>query len=145
MVCLHAVFSYLTELFTVFFSAIIDLKKERACFNVTELLCSLKQTIGYEAVQEKYQVQKCTTVKDRVCDTTYNIDVTTRDDYQCCDIESQYCEDQETVVNDVVCKYTFKIDCKKAKRGDGGYGKEMICTKEPKENCYETPRTVSNV
>jgi len=115
---------------------------DRKCFDVTEMLCSLKQNINYEGIQEKYQVQKCTTLQDRVCDTIYNVDVVTEDDYQCCDVESTVCTDKEFVVMDAVCKHTYVFDCKKVKRGDGGYAKEKVCTKEPKENCYETPRTV---
>merc|ERR1712240_175055 len=37
---------------------------------------SLRQTL-----EETYQVQRCFTGKDRVCDTTYKIDMTTKDDY----------------------------------------------------------------
>ena len=96
-------------------------------------------------VQERYQVQKCTALLDRVCDTNYNLDVVTEDDYQCIDLEGQHCEDRDVAVNDVVCKYSFKFECKKPKRGTGGYGMEKVCTKEPEEKCYETPRMVSFV
>jgi hypothetical protein len=64
-------------------------KKERACLNVTETRRRLKQTTGYEAAQETYQVQKCTTIKDRVCNTPYAIDVTTKDNYQYHEIKPQ--------------------------------------------------------
>jgi hypothetical protein len=84
-----------------------DIKKTRACFNATEMLCSPKQTMSHEAVQEKHQVQKCTTVKDRVCKTTYDIDMTTKN-------VQRHCKDKETTVNNVICRYTFKIDPKKA-------------------------------
>jgi len=120
----------------------VEVETDRVCFNVEELLCSLEQKTDYEAVQEKYQVQKCTTLLDRVCDTNYNLDVVTEDDYQCIDLEDQYCEDVEVMVNDVVCKYSFKFECKKPKRGTGGYGMEKVCTKEPEEKCYETPRMI---
>merc|ERR1712226_1266791 len=120
----------------------VDIQMDQVCFNVNEMLCSLKQKTDYDAVQEKYQVQKCTTIMDRVCDTNYNLDVVTEDDYQCIDLAGHYCEDIEVAVQDVVCKYTFKFDCKKPKRGEGGYGMEKVCTKEPEEKCYETPRTI---
>merc|ERR1711942_159316 len=84
----------------------IETKVDRVCFDVVELVCGLEEKIDFETLSEEFQVQKCTVVKDRVCDTT------------------------------------FDIDCKKEKRTDGGYGKEMVCTKTPKENCYETPRTI---
>jgi len=123
-------------------TGMIDNQMARVCLNVTEMLCSLQQKIDYKAVQENYKVQKCTTVRDRVCDTTYHIAVTTKDDYQCIDLESQYCEDKEAVVNDVVCKFTFNFNCNKPKRGEGGYGQQRVCTREPLQNCYETPRIV---
>merc|ERR1712226_1289068 len=112
---------------------------DQVCFNVNEMLCSLKQKTDYDAVQEKYQVQKCTTIMDRVCDTNYNLDVVTEDDYQCIDLAGHYCEDIEVAVQDVVCKYTFKFDCKKPKRGEGGYGMEKVCTKEPEESATRRP------
>jgi len=120
----------------------IETKVDRVCFDVVELVCGLEEKIDYETLQEEFQVQKCTVVKDRVCDTTFDIDVNNRDDFQCCNVESDYCEEHEEVINDVTCKNTFEFDCKKEKRTDGGYGKEMVCTKTPKENCYETPRTI---
>ena len=40
-------------------------------------------TVHYETLEETYQVQRCFTGKERVCDTTYKIDMTTKDDYQC--------------------------------------------------------------
>jgi len=117
-------------------------KVDRVCFNVNELLCSLEETIDYETVQETYQVQKCAVVKEQVCDTTFDIEITTQDDFSCCDVESEFCEDFEVVIKDVTCKHTFEFDCEKEKRTDGGYGKEMVCRKTPINPCYETPRTV---
>jgi len=121
----------------------VETKVDRVCFNVNELLCSLKEKIDYDTITEEYQVQKCTVVKDRVCDTTFDIDVNPRDDFQCTDVESLFCEDpKEVTVNDVVCKHTFEFDCNKEKKTDGSYGKEMVCRKTPKDPCYETPRTI---
>merc|ERR1711942_192488 len=120
----------------------IETKVDRVCFDVVELVCGLEEKIDFETLSEEFQVQKCTVVKDRVCDTTFDIDVNNRDDFQCCNVEADYCEEHEEVINDVTCKNTFEFDCKKEKRTDGGYGKEMVCTKTPKENCYETPRKI---
>merc|ERR1712096_411322 len=54
-------------------------------------------------VQELYrshrdQVQRCFTGKDRVCDTTYDIDTTTKDDYQCCNVETPNCYMEEKTI-----------------------------------------------
>merc|ERR1712226_948625 len=59
-------------------------------------------------------------------------------------LEYEYCEDAESVLNDVTCKKTVEFQCRKEKRVDGGYGKETVCERIPRENCYDTPRTVRN-
>ena len=48
----------------------------------TSWVCNLVEAIHYKTLEETYQVQRCFTGKDRVCDTTYDIDTTTKDDYQ---------------------------------------------------------------
>ena len=124
-------------------TGVIEAKMERQCFDVHELVCGLQEKLEYFTLQEDYQVQLCSVVKDRICDTTYDIDVNTRDDFQCCNLEYEHCEDKDAVLNDVTCKKTVEFQCRKEKRTNGGYGKETICDKVPKENCYDTPRTVS--
>jgi len=52
-------------------------------------------------------------VKDFVCDTTFDIDVN-NDDFQYCNVESDYCEEHEVVINDVTCKNTIEFDCKRS-------------------------------
>jgi len=39
--------------------AIVSGTQNRQCFNVTELICSLKEEIQYDVVQAVYTVQKC--------------------------------------------------------------------------------------
>merc|ERR1711942_184538 len=46
-------------------TAVIDDFEERECFDVTELMCSLAESIQYEMVDETYTVQRCTGVTDR--------------------------------------------------------------------------------
>ena len=69
-------------------TGVIQTKVDRVCFNVNELVCSLVEAIHYETLEETYQVQRCFTGKDRVCDTTFKIDTTTKDDYQCINVET---------------------------------------------------------
>merc|ERR1712243_401671 len=52
-------------------TGVIETKIERVCFDVNELVCDLVEAIHYETLEETYQVQRCFTGKDRVCDTTY--------------------------------------------------------------------------
>merc|ERR1711942_446438 len=114
----------------------IETEVDRVCFDVVELVRGLEEKIDFETLTEEFQVQKCTVVKDRVCDTTFDIDVNNRDDFQCCNVEADYCEEHEEVINDVTCKNTFEFDCKKEKRTDGGYGKEVarqICDQTEKK------------
>merc|ERR1712179_648777 len=66
-------------------TTVLELSRPRSsgfCFDVNELVCDLVEAIHYETLEETYQVQRCFTGKDRVCDTTYKIDMTTKDDYQ---------------------------------------------------------------
>jgi len=81
-------------------------------------------------------------VKDRVCDTVYDIDINPRDDFQCTNIDSELCYETESVIKDVKCTYTFEFECHEEKRRDGGYGKEKVCRKKPVERCYDIPRTI---
>merc|ERR1712096_275052 len=41
-----------------------------------------------------------------VIDTTYDIDTTTKDDYQCCNVETPNCYMEEKTINDVTCTNT---------------------------------------
>ena len=59
-------------------TGVIQTKVDRVCFNVNELVCSLVENIHYETLEETYQVQRCSTVKDPVCYTTLKIDTTTK-------------------------------------------------------------------
>ena len=97
-----------------------------------------------ETLEETYQVQRCFTGKDRVCDTTYKIDTTTKDDYQCCNVETPNCFMEEKVINDVTCTNTVEFNCKREKttKNDGYGQKEVVCTRTPKQDCYNIPRKV---
>ena len=53
----------------------VDHFEDRMCFNVTELQCELQEVVTYDMVDETYNVQKCTQVSDRVCDTVYDLAV----------------------------------------------------------------------
>merc|ERR1712121_443904 len=100
-------------------TAVIDEFEERECFDVTELMCSLAESIQYEMVDETYTVQRCTGVTDRVCDTVYDLAQSTKDDFQCVDIEYQYCWDEDKIVKDRTCVFSVDFDCKKRKPFDG--------------------------
>merc|ERR1712202_41833 len=96
-------------------TGVIETNIERACFNVNELVCNLVEAVHYETLEETYQVQRCFTGKDRVCDTTYDIDTTTKDDYQCCNVETPNCYMEEKTINDVTCTNTVEFNCKREK------------------------------
>merc|ERR1712133_220759 len=48
--------------------AIHTSKQERKCFDVNEMLCSLKENVQYEEIPAVFTVQKCHKMKERVCD-----------------------------------------------------------------------------
>ena len=126
-------------------TGVIETDVQRVCFNVNELVCNLVEAIHYETLEETYQVQKCFTGKDRVCDTTYKIDTTTKDDFQCCNVETPNCYMEEKIINDVTCTDTVEFDCRhvKSTKNDGYGQKEVVCSRKPKQDCYNIPRMVS--
>jgi hypothetical protein len=125
-------------------TGVIETNVERVCFNVNELVCSLVEAVHYETLEETYQVQRCFTGKDRVCDTTYKVDTTTKDDYQCCNVETPNCYMEEKTINDVTCTNTVEFNCKRetTTKNDGYGQKEVVCTRTPKQDCYNIPRKV---
>merc|ERR1719427_596001 len=97
-------------------TGVIETNIERVCFNVNELVCNLVEAVHYETLEETYQVQRCFTGKDRVCDTIY----------------------------DVTCTNTVEFNCKREKttKNDGYGQKEVVCTRTPKQDCYNIPRKI---
>merc|ERR1712183_1188645 len=116
-------------------TGVIKTNIERVCFKLNELVCNLVEAVHYETLEETYQVQRCFTGKDGVCDTTYDIDTTTKDDYQCCNVETPNCYMEEKTINDVTCTNTVEFNCKREKttKNDGYGQKEVVCTRTPKQ------------
>merc|ERR1719470_585578 len=106
---------------------VIETNVERVCFNVNELVCSLVEAIHYETLEETYQVH-----------------TTTKDDYQCCNVETPNCFMEEKVINDVTCTNTVEFNCKREKttKNDGYGQKAVVCTMTPKQDCYNIPRKI---
>ena len=69
---------------------------------MNELVCNVVEAVPYETLEETYQVQRCNTGKDMVCDTTYDNDTTTKDDYHCCNVETPNCYMEEKTINDII-------------------------------------------
>jgi len=121
-------------------TTVIDEFEDRECFDVTELVCQLAETIDYEMVEETFTVQRCTRVNDRVCDTVYDLDKTTKDDFQCVEVEFQDCYEEDKIVKDRTCIYSVDFECGKMKKKDGKGS--VSCEKVPTKKCYDTPRKV---
>merc|ERR1712112_633517 len=106
------------------------------CFDVNELLCSLKENVQYEEVPAVFTVQKCHKMKERVCDTVYETELTEKDDYK--------------------AQGGNSYGASSTSNGDSGYGAtaggygesnyepEYKCHKTHETKCYTTPRTVSS-
>merc|ERR1712126_468301 len=140
--------------------AIHTSKQERKCFDVNELLCSLKENVQYEEIPAVFTVQKCHKMKERVCDTVYETELTEKVDYKCITIVNPYCAKKDRTVYDKTCRTMVNFDCKaqggnsygasSSGNGDaGGYGEsnyepEYKCQKSHETKCYTTPRTVSS-
>merc|ERR1712193_326352 len=123
---------------------VVNTGVDRRCFNVTELICELVESVHYRQVEENFHVQSCYTTKDRVCDTVHEIDTTTKDDLQCVELESPNCHMEDKILVDKVCTDTVEFECSPDKKLDNaGYGvKDTVCREIPKHDCYDSPRTV---
>jgi len=118
----------------------VDVDLDRECFEVTELLCQLVESLEYEVIQEGYMVQRCSRTIDRICDTVYDLAEKTQDDFQCIQVQSPDCHVQEKIIKDRTCIYGVDFECGKLKAYDG---KDSVqCDKVPTKKCYDTPRTV---
>merc|ERR1712179_789210 len=120
-----------------------------------------------------FTVQKCHKMKERVCDTVYETELTEKDDYKCITVVNPYCAKKDHTVYDKTCRTMVNFDCK-ARAGNtyggsssgsgdsnyggtsggygdstsGGYGDskyepEFKCHKSHETKCYTVPRTVS--
>merc|ERR1712190_110822 len=87
-------------------------KQERKCHDVSELLCSLKESVQHEEIPAVFTVQKCHTVTERVCDTAYGTEITERDDFKCIRVPNTYCALKERTVYDKTCRTMINFDCK---------------------------------
>merc|ERR1719466_473406 len=105
---------------------VVETTVDRRCFNVTELICELVESVHYRQVEETFHVQSCYTTKDRVCDTVHEIDTTTKDDLQCVKLETPNCHMEDKILVD-----TFEFECSPEKKLDNaGYGvKDTTCKK----------------
>merc|ERR1712243_11835 len=146
--------------------AIQTSKQDRKCFDVNELLCSLKENVQYEEVPAVFTVQKCHKIKERVCDTVYETELTEKDDYKCITVVNPYCAKKDRTVYDKTCRTMINFDCKAQggnsygagsnSNGNAGYGTtdegygesnyqpEYKCHKSHETKCYTTPRTVAS-
>merc|ERR1711981_343804 len=103
--------------------AIQTLKQERKCFNVNEMLCSLKENVQYEEIPAVFTIQKCHKITERVCDTGYETEYAEKDDFQCITITNPSCGTKDHTVYDKTCRTVTHFDCKATGYADNdGYG-----------------------
>jgi len=79
-----------------------------------------------------------------VYDSTFKIDTTTKNDYQCCNVETPNCYMEEQVINDVTCTITVEFNCQRemSTKNDGYGQKEVVSTRTHMQNCYNIPRKI---
>eukprot|EP00092_Neocalanus_flemingeri_P002811 GFUD01003008.1.p1 GENE.GFUD01003008.1~~GFUD01003008.1.p1 ORF type:complete len:381 (+),score=60.97 GFUD01003008.1:84-1226(+) len=125
-------------------TSVIITDVDRACFKVVEMVCSLEEHIKYETVEETYKVTKCTRIKDRICDTIFDVTTLTKDVYECLNLTSPNCYLEDKVLDEVTCTHSVEFDCKReAPDHSDGYGiKAVVCHQKPTSHCYDVPRTV---
>jgi len=134
-------------------TGIIQTKVERKCFNVLELVCSLREDILYQTLKETYQIQRCFVAKDRVCDTIYAMDTENQDDYQCIEVETPNCFMESKIINDVICTDSVDFTCKNMMPSvydsvfipnkETSPATQVVCERRPTKQCYAVPRMVN--
>jgi len=132
-------------------SGVIKTSVERSCFNVTELMCNLVEHVHYQTMRDYYQVQRCLTVQDRICDTVYVMEHRNEDSFQCVELDSPDCYMEEVVIHDVTCTDSVEFECKSYKSDSIG---ELfpeykltdlprhLCERQPTKQCNHIPRKV---
>merc|ERR1719510_1955132 len=148
--------------------AVQTLSQTRKCFDVTEILCSLKEDVQYEEVPAVSTSQRCHQATERVCDTAYETRIIEKDDYKCISVVNPWCGYKDSPVYGKTCRTTMHFDCRPsygygpmavsgghdsydksggyAEQGDSygqSNGPEYKCTRTPSTKCYTTTRTVS--
>merc|ERR1712186_86890 len=153
--------------------AVVTNQQNRKCFDVTELVCKLREDVKYETVQVGFTVQKCHKVQERVCDTVYDTSFTTKENHMCIRVNNPFCKFEEKTIVDKTCRTVTKFDCPTEAKDNGmgssggygdstgygkggddynsGYGKggddygieQPQCKRSQTTKCYDTPRTVS--
>merc|ERR1712066_740408 len=152
--------------------AVVTNQQNRKCFDVTELVCKLREDVKYETVQVGFTVQKCHKVQERVCDTVFDVSHSTKENHQCIRVNNPFCTFEETTIVDKTCRTQTKFDCPSEVHdsygmgggsgygddstgyGKGGYGDDSTgygkggieqpqCKRSQSTKCYDTPRTVS--
>merc|ERR1712180_144892 len=88
------------------------------------------EEIVYENQCIPYVEKTCRTSQKEMC----------KDDFQCVDIDYQYCWDEDKTVKDRTCIFSVDFDCKKQKPYDGKGA--VQCERTPTKKCYDTPRKV---
>merc|ERR1719439_27268 len=96
------------------------------------ILRNQKENVQYEEITAVFTVQKCHKMKERVCDTVYETELTEKDDYKCITIVNPYCAKKDRTVYDKTCRTMVNFDCKaqggnayggsSTSNGDAGYG-----------------------
>lgn len=99
--------------------AIVSSGQIRKCFNVTEIICSLKEDIKYEVIQVPYAIQKCHKVPQKVCDIVYETVLKTKEANPCLRVENPRCVNKNYPVYDRTCKSTTYFDCDTYYYGQG--------------------------
>merc|ERR1712142_351455 len=59
--------------------------------------------------------------------------MTTKDDYQCTNVETPNCYMEEKIINDVTCTNSVEFNCKRDKstKNDGYGPKGVVCARKP--------------
>ena len=100
---------------------------DRKCETVNEQICHLRKSYKSEQVLDYEPKQKCHKTTKRICDTIWQFNHETTDDFLCKEITTPRCTEEWTVLYDKTCKTTYRFDCR-ANGPSSGYGNWNVDT-----------------
>ena len=85
---------------------------DRKCETVNEQICHLKKSYRTEHVLDYVPKQKCHQSTKRICDSVWQFDHSTNDDFICKKVSKPKCTEKWTILYEKTCKATFRFDCR---------------------------------
>ena len=85
---------------------------ERKCEEVNEQICHLRRSYKTEQVLDYEPKSKCHHSTRRICDTVWQFDHSTNDEFICKKVSRPKCTKRWKIIYEKTCKSTYRFDCR---------------------------------